>query len=222
MAVLKALIVNGSPEPSSPELVARLAEGYEFIIAVDRGAEVCRRAGVAPHLFCGDEDSIDAESSAWVHSGACREIALEVDKYATDLSVALHYARAEAIRRGAKLDPAITCATGGRPDHALAVIGLMLSFKDTGPVLIEDAFELVVLSPEGRDSWEFAESDQGKTFSAIALEPGTVVSEKGMRWELDGAELPLLGDTGVSNIIEAADAKVTCHEGALAAFLIKA
>ena len=42
-----------------------------------------------------------------------------------------------------------------------------------------------------------------------------------MRWNLDGFDLPLLSDRGVSNIILEDGAKVWCEEGCLAAFLIK-
>ncbi len=218
---MNVLIIDGSPEPSSSDLVASLAEDADYIVAVDRGAIICRAAGVVPDLFCGDGDSADADTAAWAREHAGSIMRLPVEKDATDLAFALDCAAEEAQRRGEVLDVCLTCATGGRPDHMLGALGLLLAIKETGPVLIEDGFELVILSPEGCDSWEFADCEIGKTFSAVALEPGTVVSEEGMRWCLDGVELPLLGDRGVSNRIVEEHAKVTCHEGALAAFLIK-
>lgn len=218
---MKALIIDGSPEPSSSELVALLARDADYVVAVDRGAIVCRSAGVVPDLFCGDDDSADADTAAWARAHAGSTMRLPVEKDATDLAFALDRAAEEARRRGEVLDVCLTCATGGRPDHMLGALGLLLAIKETGPMLVEDGFELAILSPEGCDSWEFAEGEIGRTFSAVALEPGTVVSEEGMRWRLDGAELPLLGDRGVSNRIVGEHAKVTCHEGALAAFLIK-
>jgi thiamine pyrophosphokinase len=114
----------------------------------------------------------------------------------------------------------LTCATGGRPDHALAVIGLLAQYRKMVPDLVEDDYDMCILSPEGLDSWEFT-GEIGKTFSAIALEPGTSISIDGMRWNLDGFDLPLLSDRGVSNIILEDGAKVWCEEGCLAAFLIK-
>lgn len=218
---MRALIIDGSPEPSSSELVALLAQDADYIVAVDRGAIACRSAGVAPDLFCGDEDSTDADTAAWARAHAASTVRLPVEKDATDLAFALDCAAGEARRRGEPLDVCLTCATGGRPDHALGALGLLLAIKETGPVLIEDGFELAILSPEGCDSWEFAEDEIGRIFSAVALEPGTVISEEGMRWCLEDVELPLLGDRGVSNRIVGKHAKVTCREGALAAFLIK-
>ena len=218
---LKVLIVDGSPEPSSPDLVARLATDADYVIAVDRGAAVCRAAKVVPDLFVGDEDSIDQESVAWVHGCAGRLVKLAVEKDDTDLGVALACAKDEASRRGEVPDITITCAAGGRPDHALAVFGLLARHKEDCPVLVEDGFEMAILSPEGIDCWEFVEEEVGKTVSVIALEPGTNVSEQGMRWDLDEYDLPLLSDLGVSNRIVGEDAKVWCHEGCVAAFLFR-
>ena len=218
---MEALIVDGSPEPSSPGLVAWIADGMDYIVAVDRGAVTCRAAGVVPDLFVGDEDSADPETIAWVKSVAKDDLWLPVEKDGTDLYHAIAAVRAEAERRGVKLglDITLTCATGGRPDHALAIYGLLYSNRDLFPCVIEDGFDLTILSPDGIDYWQFDEYEIGKTFSAIALVPGTEISEWGMRWELDGKVMDPLDDLGVSNVIVDADSGVRCHEGCVAAFL---
>lgn len=218
---MRTLIVDGSPEPSSPELVAWYAQDMDYVVAVDRGAAVCRAAGVVPDLFVGDEDSIDAATAAWVHDRANRIVRLEVEKDDTDLGAAIACAWEEAQRRGELLDLMVTCATGGRPDHMLAIYGLLARYKRNGPVLIEDDYEMTILSPEGIDSWELAEDEVGKTVSVIALEPGTNVSEWGMRWDLDGFDLPPFSDLGVSNRVVDPDAGVSCHEGCAAVFLFR-
>lgn len=220
---MQALIVDGSPEPSSPELVAWLAEGMDYIVAVDRGAVTCKAAGVVPNLFVGDEDSADPEAVAWAKSVAGGDLWLPVEKDGTDLYHAIAAVRSEAERRGAMpgLGITLTCATGGRPDHALAVFGLLLANRDLFPHVVEDGFDLTILSPDGIDVWQFDEYEIGKTFSAIALVPGTEISEWGMRWELDDKVMEPLDDLGVSNIIVSADSGVRCDEGCLAAFLFK-
>ena len=63
---MRVLLVAGSPEPSSPGLVARLSREAELVMAIDRGAEACRAAGVAPSAFCGDADTVSPETLAWV------------------------------------------------------------------------------------------------------------------------------------------------------------
>ena len=95
-APLAALVVAGSPEPSSPELVARLADEADYVVVADGGADVCRAAGVAPDVLCGDGDSASPEASAWARAAARSCVGFPTEKYATDLALALDCARHEA------------------------------------------------------------------------------------------------------------------------------
>ena len=214
------LVVCGSPEPSSAGLVAALAEETDYVIACDAGASVCRAAGVVPDAFVGDGDSAGDDVLGWVRTVSARCITFPPAKYATDLALAIDAARHEATRRKARLELVLTCAAGGRPDHAIAVIGQLLKAADAAPRMIEDGFELRVLSPDGEPFWRLGKAALNHTFSAVPLLPATVVSEQGMQWELDHRELPALGDEGISNVITTANAKVTCHAGAIAAYLL--
>lgn len=216
----RVLVVCGSPEPSSPELVARLADASDYVIACDAGAVCCREAGVAPHAFVGDGDSTDPETLNWARAVAARSITFPPEKYATDLALAIDAARHEAARRAARLELTFTCASGGRPDHALAVIGQLLKVKDAAPRMVEDAFELRILAPEGTPVWQLPQDAAGRTLSIVPLAQPTVVSERRLQWELDHRELPLLGDEGISNVVAGPDGEVECHAGALAVYLL--
>ena len=219
--MLHALVVNGSPEPSSPALVARLASEADYVIAADRGAEQCKAAGVAPHMYCGDDDSASADTALWARTDAGRNIRFPSDKYATDLALAIDCARHEAARQAKLLELTVCCASGGRPDHALAVFGQLAKVADARPRLVEDGFECRILSPDGQASWDVGlDAASNTTFSAIPLAEGTVVSERGMRWELDHFALRMLDDRGVSNLITGSDASICCHAGVVAAFLL--
>ena len=220
-ASCRVLIVSGSPEVSSPELVASLATEADYVIACDAGAKVCKEAGVAPQVFVGDGDSAGAETLAWIHAVVDRCITFPEEKYATDLALALDAARHEAARREARLRVTLTCTMGGRPDHALAVLGLLLFSHDAGPRVVEDALEMRILTPEGTPCWQLGEDAVGHTLSVVALAPQTVVTETGMRWDLIDRELPLLGDEGISNIVAEPDAQIVCYSGALAVFLLR-
>lgn len=264
---MRILLVAGSPCPSSSVLVRSLADGADVVMAVDRGAEACRAGGVVPDAFCGDGDTVSAETLAWVRSGgyeaggaqgwqppvaahhdsvAAPDAALTVTpaddvrdvpeirgldgrlgvrvfppaKYDTDLSLGFSCARTVAEERDEALEVTVTCASGGRMDHALSVFGVLAANADLAPVLVEDGVECRVLSPRGRDSWAFGQDSVGRHFSFVALADGTVVSERGMRWELDHFRVDALRDRGISNVIDAPDACITCHEGILAAFLV--
>lgn len=217
---LAALVVAGSPEPSSPELVARLADEADYVVVADGGADVCHAAGVAPDVFCGDADSASDEAARWARAAARTCVGFPAEKYATDLALALDCARHEATRREAPLAVTLTCAAGGRPDHALAVVGQLASAGAARARLVEDGFEMRIVSAAGERAWRLGPEAVGRTFSAIAVAPGTRIDERGMRWELDDHPMELLGDLGVSNVVTSPAAEVACRSGAVAAFLL--
>ena len=104
---------------------------------------------------------------------------------------------------------------------ALAVIGLLADAPAVGARMVEDGFELRVLRPEGEGAWELGADALGRTFSAVAVAPGTRVDLEGMQWPLADKPMGLLADLGISNVVTSADARAVCRAGALAAFLIK-
>lgn len=220
---LRALIVDGSPQPSSAALVRRLAQQSDYVIAADRGAVTCRLADVVPDMLCGDADSLDGETLAWAQGAAGGEIRYPSEKYATDLALAVDCARHEAARRGSSLRLTITCASGGRPDHALAVLGQAVSACDAHPQIVEDAYVCRVLSDQGCATWEVGHEPGalGATFSAIPVGGDATLTETGMHWSIDHHHLGLLADEGVSNIVEDEGATVVCHEGIVAAYLVR-
>ena len=63
------------------------------------------------------------------------------------------------------------------------------------------------------------EGTEGKTFSIIAIAPGTVVSECGLEWELDHSPLGLLADTGISNAVRST-ATIQVHQGVAIGYLL--
>ena len=220
---LRALVVDGSPDPSSAELVRGLAMESDYVIAADRGARVCREVGVAPHMLCGDDDSMGADTLAWAKEACGARIVYPSEKYATDLSLAIACARHEAARRKASLELTVTCGSGGRPDHALAVLGCLAHAADAKPRLVEDAYQCRVLSTEGSAAWDIGAEDDalGCTCSVIPLVDDTVISESGMHWNLCERSLMAFADEGVSNVIEDTNARIECHKGLLAAYLLR-
>lgn len=238
-----ALLVGGSPEPSSPALVRELAARSAIVVGVDRGADSCLAAGVPCDLFVGDADTVSAEALSWVRRTCPARRTFDAEKYATDLVLAFLALRealglapegSAGLRASGAAGPAplaappsaaarrpvaVTCASGGMPDHMLGVFGTLAENADLAPVLVEDGFECRVLSPAGAGEWRIGADRAGGTFSLVALAPGTCVSERGTEWELDRRALPPLSDLGVSNVVGAGGATVTCHAGVAAAFL---
>lgn len=211
------LIVGGSPEPAGAETLRRAAAGCIAVVAIDRGLDALRDAGLACDVFCGDADSVGAAGAAEVRAaeaGAASD-AFEVVRYNphkddTDLGLAL----TEIAGRwpGARLRG--TCLSGGAPDHALAVLGRLSAWSGAVEV-VEDGFTLRIL--KAGESWELG-AHLHERFSFIPLTPSAEVSERGLRWELEHKMVPLLSDLGISNVVDTPSSRIVCHQGTIAAW----
>ncbi len=201
-----ALIVCGSPEAPTDELVTRLVGGAFFVVAVDSGADTLMRAGVTPDLLVGDSDSISAETAAWLLSKGVRSEIHPAHKDRTDLELAL-----DAVAEVLPDEVWVTGASGGRPDHFLAVVGSVCRHAHLRPLLLESDYRAAVIAAGARESYSVA--GESRTFSVIAPIGEAVVSVKGSEWELDHATLRPLDDRGVSNTVAGVSATVSVHQG---------
>ena len=103
-------------------------------------------------------------------------------------------------------------------DHQLVVLGLLATWAKTAKAavrVVENDFEMRFLAAGQVDSWQLSATDAGKKISLVALSEECEVSEAGMKWNLNHEKFTLLGDDGISNIVEADDACVTCNKGCL-------
>lgn len=209
----KVLVVCGSPVVASADLLRQLAGECERVVAVDRGLDALLSAGLGCDVYVGDADTVSDAGRALVDAATDFEVERHNPyKDYTDLALALDSVR----RRWPGAEVVTTCATGGRPDMALSVLGLLAGY-DGAPVWIAED-KVVARILHAGESW-IIESAEGKTFSIIAIAPGTVVSEHGLEWELDHASLGLLADTGISNVVRST-ATIQVHTGTAIAYLL--
>lgn len=210
----KVLVVCGSPVVASADLLHRLAGECDHIVAVDRGLDALLGAGLSCDVYVGDADTVSDEGRALVD--AAKDFDVERHnpyKDYTDLALALDAIR----RRWPAAEVVATCATGGRPDMALSVLGLLTNYKDAPVWIKENEVTARILHKD--ETWTI-ENATDKTFSIIAIAPETVVSEQGLEWELDHSPLGLLADTGISNVVRGT-AKIQVHQGTAIAYLYK-
>ena len=198
----------------SPELLCHLAGECDHIVAVDRGLDALLGAGLSCDVYVGDADTVSDAGRALVDAAE----AFEVERHNpykdyTDLALALDSVR----RRWPAAEVVATCATGGRPDMALSVLGLLAGYEDAPVWIVEDKVTARFL--HAGESWTI-EDAEGKTFSIIAIAPNTQVSECGLEWELDHSPLGLLADTGISNIVRST-AEIEVHTGIAIGYLYK-
>lgn len=211
----KILVVCGSPVVASADLLRQLAGECERVVAVDRGLDALLSAGLGCDVYVGDADTVSDAGRALVDAAEDFEVERH-DPYKdyTDLALSLDSVR----RRWPGAEVIATCASGGRPDMALSVLGLLAGYEDA-PVWVEED-KVVARILHAGESWTI-EGSEGKTFSIIAIAPNTVVSEHGLEWELDHAFLGLLADTGISNVVRRT-ATITVHQGVAIGYLYRA
>lgn len=197
---------------ASAELLTRLAGECDHVIAVDRGLDALLGADLGCDVYVGDADTVSDAGRALVDAATDFEVERH-DPYKdyTDLALALDSVR----RRWPGAEVVATCTTGGRPDMALSVLGLLAGYDDAPVWVAEDKVVARILHTG--ESWTI-EGAEGKTFSIIAIAPNTEVSEHGLEWELDQASLGLLADSGISNVVRST-ATIQVHTGTAIAYL---
>lgn len=207
-------MVCGSPVVASANFLRRLAGECDHVVAVDRGLDALLGAGLGCDVYVGDADTVSDAGRVLVDAATDFEVERH-DPYKdyTDLALALDSVR----RRWPGAEVVATCATGGRPDMALSVLGLLAGYEDAPVWIAEDKVIARILHTG--ESWTIEGAD-GKTFSIIAIAPNTKVSEHGLEWGLDHASLGLLADTGISNVVRST-ATIQAHTGTAIAYLYK-
>lgn len=209
----KVLVVCGSPVVASADLLLRLAGECDHVVAVDRGLDALLSARQGCDVFVGDADTVSDAGRALVDAAEDFEVERH-DPYKdyTDLALALDSVR----RRWPGAEVVATCATGGRPDMTLSVLGLLAGYEGAPVWIVEDKVVARILHAD--ESWTI-EGAEGKTFSIIAIAPNTEVSEHGLEWELNHSPLGLLADTGISNVVRGT-AKIQVHQGVAIGYLL--
>lgn len=208
----KVLVVCGSPVVASTDLLRRLAGECDHVVAVDRGLDALLGAGLGCDVYVGDADTVSDAGRELVDAATDFEVERhDPCKDYTDLALALDSVR----RRWPGAEVVATCATGGRPDMALSVLGLLTGYEDAPVWIAEDKVVARIL--RAGESWTI-EGHEGSIFSIIAIAPGTAVSEHGLEWELDHAPLGLLADTGISNVVRST-ATIKVRTGSAIAYL---
>ena len=199
---------------ASADLLRRLSGECDHVVAVDRGLDALLGSGLGCDVYVGDADTVSDAGRALVDTAEAFEVERH-DPYKdyTDLALALDSIR----RRWPGAEVVATCATGGRPDMALSVLGLLAGYADAPVWIAEDKVVARIL--HAGETWTI-EGAEGKTFSIIAIAPGTVVSEQGLEWELDHSPLGLLADTGISNVVRKT-AKIQVHQGIAIGYLYR-
>lgn len=190
------LLVAGGRTPDV-QWLRSVAQTSCAILAVDKGAEYCKKAGLVPYLYVGDKDSAGMDVLQWVSEAGMEVLEFSSEKDLTDLQLAL----SETAKRFPGSGVLVTGGWGGRFDHLFsAVFSMVWSCKwGVSPLGMADEKEILLFlkGPE-RIILEFREVPCNFSLLALSGRCGDV-SVEGVRWELHGEEILLDEPYAVSN-----------------------
>ena len=181
------------------------AQTGDFVIAADGGFRTCTEAGIVPDLLIGDFDSL---AQGDCPADCCPCVRLPVEKDDTDTIAALK----EGLRRG------FTCfelhaALGGDVGHELANLQALLFLREHGAhaTLHGQGQRVVTIAPQ--DGEVMLQTVPGMRVSVFAFGAAAHgVCERGLKWELEDADLAQAFPLGVSN--EALGTRIRLRVGA--------
>jgi len=201
---MRALVVaNG--QPPSPALLRRLAEAADMVVAADGGAAAVLAVGITPDAVVGDLDSITEHPELSLPPEILHRVP---DPATTDLQKAVVF----ALERGAQAID-IVAAGGGRADHALANLSVLVTFRGRGSLVIhDDLFEISLV-----DGLASIDAPAGTLISLVAIGLCHGVTTTGMRWDLTEFTLPF-GPRGIHNEVASCPATIAVRNGDLLLF----
>ncbi len=198
----RCVIVCASPDLTS-EFVIQKIQPDDYVICADAGADVLLLAGIVPNVIVGDFDS----SQHYSYFQTTEKIYLSVHKEETDT---MHCAE-EAVKRGFK-QILLIGATGGRLDHTLANLSVLLYLSQNGIYAeMQDQFNTAVLLQKGTN---ILEDVKGKTISVIPFAcDSAVLTYSGLYYPLDKGLVKASYPYTISNYATEETVKIILHRG---------
>ncbi|MDD4000206.1 MAG: thiamine diphosphokinase [Bacilli bacterium] len=170
----------------------------EFLVGIDGGSLSIIKAGLKLDYAIGDFDSVNL---ALIAPYAALVKIYPSKKNYSDLEL--------AIREFADLKPKkiiIYNGTGGRLDHFLAAINLIIKYDYLDIELLDGSNSIKLLLNDS-----IIKKTKYKYLSLFALEAGTVISLQGLKYNLDNYHLSCLDNLCISNEIST-EAKICTNK----------
>lgn len=190
----------------------------KLTIAMEKGYLLLRKHGISADIVLGDFDSIGTNYIEKARDEGMEVITFPSEKDYADTCLALE----EAIKRGAD-QINILGATGGRMDHMLANISMLIKAAKEHPdvkVLMYDSGNVIRVRSA---SFAVKKSEVfGKYISYFPTgDMVTGLNLKGFKYEVSGITLTCDNPIGVSNEITAEEARVSFDTGMLLEIMSK-
>lgn len=170
-----------------------------FVIAADGGIDVCIKKGIKPDLIIGDFDSlgrIPKEENT---------IILPKIKDDTDMIAAVK----EGLKQNCKVFY-LYGGTGGRISHTLANIDTLEYIEKRGAIgYLNDKEEVLTVTSKGLN----LDKKYKGYISVFAKSGDTLISESGLKYELNKKLITSSFPLGVSNEFTGKNSSITVHSG---------
>ena len=199
----KKAVIFASGPVSDYGFITNLLSGCEYIICADGGLEHCKKCGLVPDIIIGDMDSYEGlldESKLIKHP---------VEKDDTDTSLCIKH----AIDKG-YMNIEIFGAVGGRIDHTLANLQMLLFAKENGAnCVLNDSLQTVFLLQNETKKLCVEKGTTVSIFSATVKSNN--ITLKGLKYPLENASLSNNFPLGISNIATEDEIQITVDDGIL-------
>lgn len=202
----RMLMVAGGP--LSPDHLYQEIKDYSSrIMAIDSGAATLLRMGIKPDVLLGDFDSLPATDLEILLRDGVEFLRFPAEKDQTDLELALEWAAKQGVR-----EIRVWGALGGRLDHTLANIGLLLKGAQLGLTvwLVDPHHEIRVF-----ENYLHLTAKPGWAVSLIPLFTAKGVLTRGLKYPLNRETLHFNEGRGLHNSFVAEEAEVFVEEGTL-------
>jgi len=188
-------ILAGGPEELLPDLTDYTEENAIWI-GVDRGVFHLLKRDIKPKIAFGDFDSVSPEELVFIERQVSELKRYNPEKNETDMELALNWALTQkptSIR--------LFGATGGRLDHLLANVHLLLNplkEKNSANVYLIDRHNIVFLKEPGSYTIEKIKAQKYISFVPLTLEVSGITLE-GFKFPLENRHISLGSTLCISN-----------------------
>lgn len=189
---------------------------FDRLVAADGGGNRILEAGYIPHALIGDLDSIRPDNLE-----KCRAYGTHIEQFSrekdeTDLELALEHA-VSLCKEIEDQEIWLLGATGGRVDHLLGNLAIMLGFLKRGyRIRAKDSYHELWLI-QGKEQ---IKGEKGQELSLIPISEFAVVRTEGLFYPLNNETLRQDSPRGISNVFSGEDAFVDVSDGIVLAVLL--
>ena len=204
------LVAGGEVSPELLRACCSPPDAGTCLVGIDAGVLRLEEAGLVPDFVIGDFDSVSPEERERIRGRYPNKIFLEPVKDDTDMEAAVHYAIEQ--RPGEIL---ILGATGGRMDHTVANLRLLVLFAraELQAYLLDEHSRIRIL----KESAVLYKNELYGPYVSLIPVSETVrdITLRGFKYPLEHASLEPFSSLGVSNELKEETGEIIFPQGLL-------